>query len=149
MGKIFVLVFLACACCGAPSAKAAEGDVYAIGTIRSLHENREHGYNEKNLGVGLQYNASQDWRLVVGEYKNSFSHKSTYFGVAWLPFHRNNFNAGFLIGGVNGYVNPLSKYSFIAIPEVTWESGRFLVNMVFVPPVQKAGVIAFQVGVTF
>jgi hypothetical protein len=148
MTKTILFLLLICACC--TPAQAQEGNLYLITTLKSLHENRDHGYNEKNLGIGIQYNLSQDLRLLAGEYKNSFFNKSNYFGIAWLPFHRDNFSAGFLIGEVSGYVfSNLSKYSFIAIPEVTWENGRYLVNIVFVPPVQKAGVVAVQIGVSF
>lgn len=150
MAKSILLGLLICACCTQQPASAAEGDIYIVGTLKSYHENRKHNYNENNYGIGIQYGLSEDWRLVLGEYKNSFDNKSKYYGAMWLPFHRNAFNAGLLLVNVNGYDgDSLSKYTPVAVPVVTWEKDRFLVNVVFVPPVQKAGIIAVQVGVSF
>src|SRR5260221_11209515 len=151
MDKSLLLAFLTvCACCTSPNSKAEDGSLYGISTLNSLHQDRESHYNEKNYGIGGEFHVSQDFRLVFGEYKNSFKNKSEYFGSGYLPFHRNDFSAGFLIVGINGYnFKDLKKFELVAVPVVSYEKEKFLLNFVFIPPVFNAGVIALQAGWRF
>lgn len=150
MTKTIVLLAAICACCSAAPAKSAEGDFYGIATLHSLHQNREAKYNEKNYGIGLEYHVSKDFRLILGEYKNSFENKSEYFGIGYFPFHRGDFSAGIVAIGLNGYdFEALKKFGFVAAPVVSYEKEKLLLNFVFVPPIHNDGVIAAQVGFKF
>src|ERR1700693_6003509 len=118
-------------------------ELYVVGTLKSYHQDRAHHYNERNLGAGVEYHVNQDFRLVGEEYKNSFYKRSSYYGVAYLPFHRGDFSAGFLGVEVNGYEG---HYSAVAIPVVSYGRGRFLANFIIIPPLRNMGVIAVQMG---
>ena len=124
-------------------------ELYTIATVKSYHQDRSAGYNEKNMGIGLELHLNSDWKTIVGEYKNSFTHKSIYYGVAWMPFHRGDVSAGLLAVNVSGYLQPLSKYAFGAIPIVEWKLQQVLLNVVFIPPIRNEGLIACQIGWRF
>ena len=55
----------------------------------SLHLGSYHPdpkYNNDNYGVGLSLDTSEDTRLIVGTYKNSYDDTSYYAGGEYLPF---------------------------------------------------------------
>lgn len=122
------------------------GELYIVSTVKSYHQDRAHKYNEKNAGVGLELHINDDVRLIVGEYRNSFYHKSEYVGVAYMPFHRWNLSAGALILEVNGYDVSLKKFTLVAIPAVSYQKDRFEVNLVVAPPIFKMGLVGVQLG---
>ena len=129
---------------GITTCKAEE--LYAIGTLRSYHQDRAANYNEKNGGIGLEAHFEHDVKVVGGEYKNSFRNKSNYYGVAWQPLHAGDVKAGLLAVKVSGYLEPKSKYALGAVPFVTWEYKQLLVNFVFLPPLFNQGLVAIQIG---
>lgn len=134
----------------AASSGCKAGELYVVSTAKSYHQDRQHGYNEKNLGIGLELHINEDMRLVAGEYKNSFYNKSKYFGAAWLPFHRWDLSAGALFLEVNGYdlIKP-KKFDLIAIPAVSYNKRNLEINLVAAPPLFKMGFIGLQLGWKF
>lgn len=122
------------------------GELYVVSTVKSYHQDRQHGYNEKNGGIGLELHINEDVRLIVGEYKNSFYHKSEYAGVAYMPFHRWNLSVGALVLEVSGYNKDLKQFSLIAIPAISYNRDLFEVNIVVAPPIFKMGMVGVQVG---
>lgn len=126
--------------------KGHAGELYVVSTVKSYHQDREHHYNEKNGGIGLELHINDDVRLIVGEYKNSFYHKSEYVGVAYMPFHRWNLSAGALMLEVSGYDIPLKKFTLVAIPAISYNNGPFEANIVVAPPIFKMGLVGVQLG---
>lgn len=128
----------------------AEG-LWLVATARSYHADRKAEYNEKNSGVGLEYQFDKDIAAVAGEYKNSFANKSTYYGVLYTPFYAGSFKAGVLAGEINGYILKEPRaYGFVAVPMIVWEGTKVGVNMLFVPPIGNGtGVLGFQFKVKF
>jgi hypothetical protein len=126
---------------------AHAGELYSVTTARSYHVDREAKYNEKNYGVGLEYQFSRTWAVAVGEYKNSFANKSNYYGAIYTPFTAGDFKAGLMLLNVSGYDSTnLRRYQPVAVPAVIWEGKGFGINTVFVPPVgNKTGVLAVQI----
>lgn len=133
-----------------PHSNADEGKTYLVGTLKSYHEDRAHRYNEKNLGIGLEHHLTSDVRVIVGEYKNSFYNKSEYYGIAYLPFHRANVSAGALLVKVSGYdLESPKRFLPVAVPVISYEKERVILNFIIIPPFRKMGVIGFQGGFRF
>jgi hypothetical protein len=126
---------------------ARAGELYSVTTARSYHVDREAKYNEKNYGIGLEYQFNRTWAVAIGEYKNSFRNKSNYYGAIYTPFVEGNFKAGLMLLNVSGYDSTnLRRYQPVAVPTVIWEGKGFGINTVFVPPVgNKTGVLGVQV----
>lgn len=122
------------------------GELYVVSTVKSYHQDRQHGYNEKNGGIGLELHINEDVRLIVGEYRNSFYHKSEYAGVAYMPFHRWNVSVGALILEVSGYNTNLKQFTLIAIPAMSYSNGAFEANVIVAPPIFKMGLVGLQLG---
>src|SRR5258708_8867969 len=134
----------------ASTPKCQAQEVYGIATLKSYHEDRSHGYNEHNLGVGLQLQVHEDLAFMAGEYKNSFFHQSNYIGIMYTPFHRDNWSMGGLLGDVTGYdPDNLKRPQWAAVPLVVYKQDGWLVNVPFVPPLRKQGIVAVQVGLKF
>lgn len=152
VGVLLLLVGIACSffACAFPGTAHAEG-LWLTVTTRSYHADRHAKYNEKNSGIGLEYQFDKDIAAVAGEYKNSFSNKSTYYGVLYTPFSAGPFKAGVLAGNINGYIlDEPRKYGFVAVPMIVWEGENVGANMLFVPPIGNGtGVVGFQVKLKF
>lgn len=128
----------------------AEG-LWLTAAMKSYHMDRSAHYNEKNYGVGGEYQFNKDIAAVAGEYKNSFGNKSTYYGVLYTPFSAGPFKAGVLAGEISGYIlREPRKFGFVAAPMVVWEGERFGANLLFVPPLGNGtGVFGLQLKVKF
>lgn len=134
---------------GLPKARA--GDLYGAVTVHSYHVDRQAKYNEKNYGVGLEYQFDRTFALAAGEYKNSFRVKSTYYGMAYTPFTEGQWKAGVLVLAINGYdMQNARRYIPVAVPLIVRESERVGWNIVFVPPVGNGtGVLGLQAKFKF
>jgi hypothetical protein len=122
--------FLLIAILGALSpygAKAAEGDTWGVLTLASRHADREKPYNERNFGAGLEYEHTDDYRTILGTYRNSFYRRSVYVGGTYKVFASER---GWWMGGtwlmVSGYET--GKFSPIAFPAAGYEGRSFGIN---------------------
>lgn len=133
------------------SEHARADGLWLTAAVKSYHMDRTAHYNEKNYGIGLEYQFNKDIAAVAGEYKNSFYNKSTYYGVLYTPFSAGPFKAGILAGEITGYVlREPRTYGFVAAPMIVWEGERIGVNMVFVPPLGNGtGVLGLQLKAKF
>lgn len=133
-----------------PTFAAGAEPIWLTTTWRSYHEDRHMGYNERNTGIGLEYQINHDWAVVAGEYRNSFAYKSNYYGFSYTPFTRGAWKAGTLVVNVSGYEpTDRNKFTPVAVPLVTWEHGYFGLNAIIIPPVKKdSGIIALQFKVS-
>ena len=64
------------------------------------------GYNENNLGLGLQYALSDSFSAVGGFYHNSFGETSLYTGLAFAKPATDKLKLG-VMGGVADYKDQL------------------------------------------
>ena len=146
IGLIFGIVIGMIAC---PRAKAVE--VYSVTTVRSYHTDRSAGYNENNLGVGLEVKLNSTWAVVGGEYKNSFRNISHYYGLAITPFDSGHWHAGILVATVSGYdSSDIHTFQPVIIPLVTYERNNWGINSVIAPPLfGRSGVAGFQLKFKF
>lgn len=119
-----ILLLLACA--------EAFAQTSVVFTTTSYHFNRDKGYNERNLGVGLEYRLSDEWAIAGGFYRNSFYRHSNYVMGAYTPFEMGGWRAGGLFGIVTGYDSGPTP---VALGLVTKGWGRFGINIVAVPSV--------------
>src|SRR5258708_40082255 len=68
----------------------------------------------------------------------------------YTPFHRDNWSMGGLLGDVTGYdPDNLKRPQWAAVPLVVYKQDGWLVNVPFVPPFRKQGIVAVQVGLKF
>jgi hypothetical protein len=100
----------------------------------SSHFNREKGYNENNVGFGIEYRTSPEWAYMAGSYYNSIRQTTTYAAVNWQPFTLGPWKVGAAIGVMDGY--PAIERGgtfFAALPMATYESRSFGVNLGVIP----------------
>ena len=113
MKRAFVLLALVLA-------SPAMAETWLTATVTSWHTDREAGYNERNLGAGLQHAVSPDLRLIAGHYRNSLDRPSNYVGVHWFAVRWGSWAFGAQGGTVTGY-NAGSRWSPLLLPVLTYE----------------------------
>lgn len=90
--------------------------------ITSWHK-EDKNYNERNWGLGLEYDVSPSWSFVGGTYRNSFYKQSYYAGGVWTPLkfeiQEVTIKGGFLLGFFSGYEN---KVMFLTPPVIQVEA---------------------------
>lgn len=116
------------------AATPALADTWVSATTVSYHLDRSRHFNETNPGLGIEHSLTDDTRAIAGFYRNSIYRESVYAGVAWTPLKTEYVRAGFVAGGITGYmVSPAP----MLIPVVMFEGKRFGANLLFVPHVIK------------
>lgn len=118
----------------------------------SYHLNRSKNYNEVNTGFGVEYRASEDFSLALGQYKNSVDLTSWYALVGYTPFRLSDtVRAGVLFGAVNGYHANNGRFLPALIPVIAIEFRHVGANISFVPPFKDKteGAIALQLKFRF
>jgi hypothetical protein len=112
----------------------------------SRHFDRNRGYNEHNLGLGIEYRTSPELSYMAGSYYNSVRKNTTYAAVNWQPWSVGPFKVGAAIGLMNGYpaVNRGGTF-FAALPMVSYEGRRFGVNFGLIPSTKNVdGAVTLQ-----
>ena len=143
--------------CCAPGAFAAAPDAGQDAEIWlnvggfSRHFARDKGYNESNLGVGIEYRTSPDISFMAGSYYNSVRKTTYYAAVNWQPLSIGPWKLGASAGAMNGYPAMARGGTFFAaLPMATYEGKRFGVNLGLIPSIGKvdgAVVVQFKVRV--
>ena len=145
MKRLLLLCSLLLAC----SLARAEG-LWISATTRSYHADREAGFNERNWGIGAEYELAPEWRAIGGTYKNSVFRRSNYVGLHWTPLRFGNWRLGAIGGAVSGYPGYNYGWGPLAAPVLSWESGRFGANLIALPKIEEiAAVVALQIKVKF
>jgi len=117
----------------------------------SRHFARDKGYNESNLGVGIEYRTSPDVSYMAGSYYNSVRKTTYYAAMNWQPLSIGPWKLGASVGVMNGY--PAMAHGgtfFAALPMATYEGKRFGINLGLIPSVGKvdgAVVVQFKLRV--
>ncbi|MDP3809539.1 MAG: hypothetical protein Q8Q78_00915 [Hydrogenophaga sp.] len=115
----------------------------------SRHFKRQNGYNENNLGLGIEYRTSPEISYMAGSYYNSVRKNTTYAAVNWQPWSMGAFKLGAAVGLMNGYpaMNRGGNF-FAALPMVTYEGRRFGINVGLIPSIKNvdgAVIVQFKV----
>lgn len=102
-------------------------DLWASTVVRSYHLDRNAGYNEHNYGLQLELGLTPEWRIVAGEYENSFFRHSNFVGFAWLPLDLAAHTRGGLTAiVVTGYVH--GQPVLVGAPTVVYERDHWGIN---------------------
>lgn len=110
-------------------------------------------YNERNTGIGLEWQFAPRWQLNAGQYRNSGYRSSNYLQVGWSPLQWPvsdglTLSAGLSLGVVNGYPNISRSYFPTLVPMTSLEWRRVGVNLVYIPSVGRInGAFAAQLKV--
>jgi hypothetical protein len=121
------------------TAKADQSDVWGSVMVRAYHSDRNAGYNENTLGIGIEYQPTDTpLRMVAGTYNNSFRRQSVYAGVTWLPVKLGPVNFGLMGGTISGYERYDYGFGPMAAGLVVLEGKKYGANLMVVPPVPSA-----------
>lgn len=112
----------------------------------SHHFDRDRDFNEKNFGIGVEYEFNRDLSLAVGQYRNSIRNTSHYAALAYTPLHAGPFSFGVAAGTIDGYYFNNGGFFPMAMPMATYETKHFGVNALYVPKVKD---VSSVVGVQF
>lgn len=112
--------------------------------------------NQRNPGIGIEYQASRTWALTGGVYNNSYRRPTVYALAEFTPLHlgatdRWHIDAGVAGGIATGYSRdevPCAPLAGAALIRVTAPDGIGL-NIMGVPNMgpRNSGFIGFQVSV--
>lgn len=131
------LAFLVTQCLPAHAA-----DNWIAASVTSYHADT-HGehYNSRNFGLGAE-RTDGNLSYMAGAYRNSLDRTSAYALVGYAPIELGPFRFGIAAGAVTGY--PRLNNGHVgpaAVGLIRYESGRFGVNVVLIPPVEKSSPI--------
>lgn len=112
----------------------------------SRHFASNKGYNENNLGLGLEYRTSPEIAYMAGAYYNSVRKTTSYAAVNWQPWQLGAVKLGAALGVMNGYPSLANGGSFFAaLPMATYEGRHVGVNFGVVPSIGKVdGAVILQ-----
>lgn len=117
----------------------------------SRHFSRNKGYNESNLGLGVEYRTSPEISYMAGAYYNSVRKTTSYAAVNWQPLSIGPLKLGAAIGVMDGYPSMASGGTFFAaMPLATWEGKRYGINFGVIPSIGKvdgAVIVQFKLRV--
>lgn len=114
----------------------------------SHHLQNDSRYNDRNGGLGIEWNLMPGYSLTAGQFNNSNDVTSHYVGAYLMPVQWGPVRFGVAAGGFNGY--PTYKgggWFAAAIPAMSVEGERWGLNVLYVPPVipDVASVLSFQI----
>jgi hypothetical protein len=162
--KTFYLALIVALCMGTGSAfaqaastapafdlDANRGEVWLNVGGFSRHFSRGNGYNENNLGLGVEYRTSAEVSYMAGAYYNSVRKTTTYAALNWQPWTVGPIKLGATVGVMDGYPS-LAKGGtfFAAVPMATWEGKRYGINVGVIPSIGKvdgAVIVQFKLRV--
>ena len=117
----------------------------------SRHFHRDAGYNENNLGIGIEYRTSPELSYMAGSYYNSVRKNTAYAAVNWQPWMVGPFKLGAAVGLMNGYpAMNRGGHFFAALPMATYEGERFGLNVGLIPSIKNvdgAVIVQFKLRV--
>jgi hypothetical protein len=124
----------------------AKADEWWTATVRSYHMERK-GYEESNLGLGLETDLSQRTRLALGFYRNSERRDSVYGAVVYCPVsvRWGNWRGCGMAGAVTGYNDTVAP---LAGAVLSYEGREWGMNLLLLPNKKgdlTEGVAALQI----
>lgn len=120
---------------------------WVTATVRSHHMERGKGYEEQNMGLGIETDVSQRIRLALGFYRNSERRDSLYGAAVWCPTYLQfaNWRGCGLAGGVTGYNETVAPLAGLVM---SYEGKEWGANLLILPNKKgdlTDGLLAFQV----
>lgn len=115
--------------------------------LYSYHFQTDKGFNNRNLGWGLEYRYSNINSVTVGGFYNSVRHNSRYAGWYWQPLRLDAMRLGIVFGGLDGYPQMHGGSWFLAaIPVASIEYERVGMNLFVLPNYKDRvyGLLSFQ-----
>jgi len=94
-----------------------------------------HCHNHFTPGLGLEFGS-----YAIGFYSNSNCRWSAYAAKSWLPLQFSNVKVGAIGGVVTGYAQSILPAAGLA---ATFETERYGINLIYVPPFQNSGNVAW------
>jgi hypothetical protein len=109
----------------------AKADEWWTATVRSHHMERK-GYEESNLGLGLETDLSPRTRLALGFYRNSERRDSVYGAVVYCPVsvRWGNWRGCGMAGAVTGYNDTVAP---LAGAVLSYEGLEWGFNLLLLP----------------
>lgn len=141
---------------GAAIAGARAQSLWLTPGAVSWHADRSAGYNERNHGIGAEWQSeSAEHRVSAGTYRNSIHRDTRYALYSWAPVQTTlgpaKLAAGVAIGIADGYQVNHGRAFPVALPALSVEIWRIGINLTAWPKVEKdasAGVaVQFRVKV--
>lgn len=142
----------------APAHAARAGALRLDVNLASIHTERwaRDGLNQRNPGVGIEYQASRTWAFAGGVYTNSYRKPTAYALAEFAPLHIGqaddwHLDAGVAAGVATGYTRaeiPCAPFVGAALARIVAPDGAAL-NIVVVPNMGRynSGFVGFQVSV--
>lgn len=125
----------------------SRADTWLDVTLTSYHFKREPKHNERNYGLGFEYDVEDRWRLIGGFYKNSLWKTSVYAGASYSAWIEGPWRLSFAMGGISGYAPGMIP---IVVPALSYEGSRVGANLFVAPPYKESpGVAGLQVKLRF
>jgi hypothetical protein len=126
-------------------AKALSAD-WLTATVRSHHMERGKGYEEQNMGLGVETDVSQRTRLALGFYRNSERRDSLYGAFVYCPVsvRWGNWRGCGMAGAVSGYNDTVAPLAGMVL---SYEGKVYGFNVLMLPNKRgdlSHGVLAFQ-----
>jgi len=110
------------------------GELWLNPGFYSHHFDRDKDLNDNNYGFGAEYRFSSVSSVTAGRFYNSDRKYSNYVGLYYQPFAIGPVRIGAVVGGFDGYPKMHDGDWFLAVvPMISYEYGRFGVNVAIVP----------------
>ena len=121
------------------SSTAIASDFTTIVHLTSKHFDDD--LNERNLGIGIGYNITENIQARVGTYHNSYDNQSIYGG---LYIYTNSY--GVQIGPVTGY----DDYKYMVLPTISIPlHNRLTAELGIIPSIDGVGIKGFTLSISF
>src|SRR5439155_1496549 len=114
----------------------------------SYHTDRSVKHNERNFGLGLEHDVSDNVRVIGGFYKNSDWRETVYAAIAWTPVRFGPVRFGGLAGVATGYDHPITPAAALLLQVEGKDIGLNLMAIPRISP-DKPGVIGLQLKARF
>lgn len=121
---------------GLPRAAVAAETWVTVG-IASYHFDRSAGYNERNIGVGIEHDFNSDHAVSAGAYRNSINRVSRYALYRWTPIHVGHVRIGVLAGAVDGYHRNGGGIAPAFAPTLTLDTRPIGISLIVIPGVSN------------
>lgn len=114
----------------------------------SRHLSGNAHFNERNVGIGLEWRTSHEVAYMAGVYRNSVGKDTQYISLNWQPWQMGPVRLGAAIGVMNGYPSIRQGRSFFAaMPFASLEGRHVGLNVGLIPKlgdVQSAVVVQLK-----
>jgi hypothetical protein len=108
--------------------KPAHSADWLVITMSSYHAEPDRGYNEKNWGLGLEHDLTDNWRVSAGTYRNSLRRQTIYVGAVYHPLRIGPVHVGMAVMAGTGYA-PGNRLRAVVFPTLSYEAATWGLNL--------------------